>query len=109
MQLTLLSRGDDPINYLDVGGALTCSSTWLPIMATSAREVLQLYRAILRRGQALRYTDRDYFRRTVSEEFKRWKDERDPKEVEFHIRVSRVLKPRSQATPLPRGVAWERG
>ena len=60
------------------------------VMSANAREVLRLYRAILRRGQALRHTDRNYFRRTVSEEFKRWKGAMDPAEIRFQLEVNRA-------------------
>lgn len=36
-----------------------------------SREILRLYRAILRRGEGLKYTDRDFFRKTVRLEFRR--------------------------------------
>ena len=52
-----------------------------------SREVLQLYRAILRRGRELRYTDRDYFRREVRQEFRRWRGTNDPGEIRFQIAV----------------------
>jgi len=51
------------------------------------REVLQLYRAILRQGRTLRYTDGDYFRRKVKQEFRRWKGTKDPAEIQFQIEV----------------------
>lgn len=51
------------------------------------REVLQLYRAILRQGRTLRYTDGDYFRRKVRQEFRRWKGTKDPAEIQFQIEV----------------------
>lgn len=37
----------------------------------SRSAVLQLYRALLRAGQHLEYTDRDYYRRAVTREFRR--------------------------------------
>ncbi|XP_056096830.1 mitochondrial ribosome and complex I assembly factor AltMIEF1-like [Siphateles boraxobius] len=37
----------------------------------SRSAVLQLYRALLRAGQHLQYTDRDYYRRAVTREFRR--------------------------------------
>ena len=40
------------------------------VKMSGRREVLQLYRAILRRGQSLRYTDKEFFRRTVQLEFR---------------------------------------
>ena len=50
-------------------------------------EALQLYRAILTRGKALRYTDGDYFRRQVRQEFKKWAESTDSTEIEFQIEV----------------------
>lgn len=69
--------------------AQSAAHTWLSVMSANVREVLRLYRTILRRGKALRYTDRDYFRGTVSEEFKRWKGETDPAEIQFQVEVNR--------------------
>lgn len=60
-------------------------------MSANVREVLRLYRTILRRGKALRYTDRDYFRGTVSEEFKRWKGETDPAEIQFQVEKAKYF------------------
>ncbi|XP_051573709.1 MIEF1 upstream open reading frame protein-like [Myxocyprinus asiaticus] len=37
----------------------------------SRSAVLQLYRALLRAGRHLQYTDRDYYRRAVTREFRR--------------------------------------
>ena len=50
-------------------------------------EVLHLYRAILTRGKALRYTDGDYFRRQVRQEFKKWAESTDSAEIEVQIEV----------------------
>lgn len=37
----------------------------------SRSAVLELYRALLRAGRRLQYTDRNYYRRTVAREFRR--------------------------------------
>ncbi|XP_066531995.1 mitochondrial ribosome and complex I assembly factor AltMIEF1-like [Hoplias malabaricus] len=37
----------------------------------SRSAVLQLYRALLRAGRRLQYTDRNYYRRAVTSEFRR--------------------------------------
>ena len=50
-------------------------------------EVLHLYRTILTRGKALRYTDGDYFRRQVRQEFKKWAESTDSTEIEVQIEV----------------------
>ena len=50
-------------------------------------EVLHLYRTILTRGKALRYTDGDYFRRQVRQEFKKWAESTDSAEIEVQIEV----------------------
>ena len=54
-------------------------------------EVLHLYRAILTRGKALRYTDGDYFRRQVRQEFKKWAESTDSAEIEVQIEVMALL------------------
>ena len=50
----------------------------------ASREAVMLYRAILRQARRLRFTDRDYFRRTVRQEFQK---NRQPEEIEFQIEV----------------------
>lgn len=60
---------------------------WLGRTMAGKREVLQLYRAILRQGRTLRYTDGDYFRRKVRQEFRRWKGTKNPAEIQFQIEV----------------------
>ena len=50
-------------------------------------EVLHLYRTILTRGKALRYTDGDYFRRQVRQEFKKGAESTDSTEIEVQIEV----------------------
>ncbi|NXI67261.1 MIDUO protein, partial [Anseranas semipalmata] len=42
-----------------------------PMAAWSREAVLSLYRALLRRGQRLRYTDRDFYLASVRREFRR--------------------------------------
>ncbi|NWR37591.1 MIDUO protein, partial [Tachuris rubrigastra] len=42
-----------------------------PMAAWSRGAVLALYRALLRRGRALRYTDRDFYLAAVRREFRR--------------------------------------
>ncbi|NWV36730.1 MIDUO protein, partial [Grantiella picta] len=44
----------------------------LSLMASWSREaVLTLYRALLRRGRGLRYTDRDFYLASIRREFRR--------------------------------------
>jgi hypothetical protein len=40
-------------------------------MSTSSREVLKLYRAILRHSKNLKYTDKQFYIREVKQEFKK--------------------------------------
>lgn len=57
-------------------------------MSATSKEALRLYRAILRRGNSLTYTDRDFFRRTVRKEFQRWSREKNPEEINHHLEVT---------------------
>ncbi len=54
-------------------------------------EILGLYRVLLRRGRKLVHTDKDFFQRTVREEFERWRGERDPAVIQFQIEVCKRL------------------
>ncbi|NXR29239.1 MIDUO protein, partial [Cinclus mexicanus] len=42
-----------------------------PMAAWSREAVLSLYRALLRRGRGLRYTDRDFYLASIRREFRR--------------------------------------
>ncbi|NWU36500.1 MIDUO protein, partial [Hylia prasina] len=42
-----------------------------PMAAWSREVVLSLYRALLRRGRGLRYTDRDFYLASIRREFRR--------------------------------------
>ena len=55
--------------------------------AMRGREVLRLYRAILRRGDTLTHTDKDFFRKTVGREFRKWSRETNSEEIAAHIEV----------------------
>ena len=57
-------------------------------MSATGREALRLYRAILRRGNSLTYTDKDFFKRTVRKEFRRWSREKNPEEIKQQLKVS---------------------
>ena len=53
------------------------------------REVLSLYRSILRQGRLqLKLTDQNYFKRLVREEFERNRHQEDSAEIQFQIEVS---------------------
>ncbi|XP_035194780.1 MIEF1 upstream open reading frame protein-like [Oxyura jamaicensis] len=55
-------------------------------MAAWSREaVLSLYRALLRRGRALRYTDRDFYRAAVRSEFRRHRGLQRPEDRERQL------------------------
>ena len=60
-------------------------------MSAAKREILGLYRVILRRGRRLVYTDKDYFRKSVRREFQRWKNETEPEKIQFHIEVRQLI------------------
>ena len=57
-------------------------------MSAAGKEALRLYRAILRRGNSLTYTDRDFFRRMVKSEFRRWSRESNPEEINQQLEVT---------------------
>ncbi|XP_055022516.1 MIEF1 upstream open reading frame protein-like [Boleophthalmus pectinirostris] len=48
----------------------------------SRSAVLELYRALLRAGRHLQYTDRNYYRRAVTREFRRCQTLSGPQEKE---------------------------
>ena len=59
-------------------------------MASVCRgEVLGLYRAILRRGERLRYTDREFFKRSVRLEFRKCSRDTEPYVVSRNIEVKK--------------------
>ena len=55
-------------------------------MSASRGEVLRLYRAILRRGDSLKYTDRDFFRRTIRLEFRKCS-----RDTELEVMIARNI------------------
>ena len=57
-------------------------------MSGASREVLRLYRAILRRGNRLEYTDKDFFRSAVRLEFKKCSRDTQPEVVLRNIEVN---------------------
>ena len=69
-------------------------------------EALQLYRAILTRGKALRYTDVDYFRRQVRQEFRKRVESTDSTEIEFQIEVMSTVT--VHMPQLPDHIPWPR-
>ena len=59
------------------------------------REVLALYRSLLRYRKTLRLTDKDYYSRRIRQEFEQRREEQD---IDFYYRVSR---PPPTPTPTP--------
>lgn len=57
-------------------------------MNTSAREVLQLYRNLLRYSRELKFTDKNYFKKRVRQEFEQNKELDSATDIEFNIKVS---------------------
>ena len=53
----------------------------------SSQNVLQLYRQILKQGRSLRYTDYDFFRRSIRREFEQQKDEVEVKVIKEQYEV----------------------
>ncbi|NXA52914.1 MIDUO protein, partial [Nothocercus julius] len=56
-----------------------------PMAAWSREAVLSLYRALLRRGRALRYTDRDFYVASVRREFRRQQALERPEDKERQL------------------------
>ena len=56
-------------------------------------EVLRLYRAILRRGDRLRLTDRHFFRKTVRLEFRKSSRDTEPQAVARNVEVNTPPQP----------------
>lgn len=55
--------------------------------AVTSREVLQLYRKLLRYSKELKFTDQSYFRKRVRKEFKLNRDLNSQADIEFNIKV----------------------
>jgi hypothetical protein len=54
----------------------------------TGRQVLQLYRDLLRYGQQLQFTDKDYFARRIRKEFKQAKNIESAEDINFYYQVS---------------------
>ncbi|XP_065340459.1 mitochondrial ribosome and complex I assembly factor AltMIEF1 [Cloeon dipterum] len=54
-------------------------------MSVARSEVLRLYKSILKYGQELKYTDRDFFKKKIRKEFRSCKSVESPEEIKFHI------------------------
>ncbi|XP_077396225.1 mitochondrial ribosome and complex I assembly factor AltMIEF1-like [Festucalex cinctus] len=59
------------VYVLRVTGCSPPLQGWSLMGGWSSRAVLELYRALLRAGRHLQYTDRNYYRRAVAREFRR--------------------------------------
>ncbi|XP_055324369.1 MIEF1 upstream open reading frame protein [Sitodiplosis mosellana] len=59
--------------------------------AATSREVLQLYRKLLRYGQELKFTDQTYFRKRIRKEFRLNKDLQSSADIEFNIKKGEAL------------------
>lgn len=59
------------------------------MVVPSRGKVLLLYRRLLKQGKALQYTDYDFFRRSVRQEFEQQKDEVEIKVIKEQFEVSR--------------------
>lgn len=54
----------------------------------TAREILKLYKNLLRYGEQLKLTDKQYFSKRIKKEFKTNKDITDETEISFKFEVS---------------------
>jgi len=57
----------------------------------TGRQVLQLYRDLLRYGRQLQFTDKDYFARRIKREFKQAKNIDNAEDIKFYYQVSREM------------------
>ncbi|XP_063165652.1 mitochondrial ribosome and complex I assembly factor AltMIEF1 [Candoia aspera] len=61
-------------------------------MATWTREaVLNLYRALLRQGRGLRYTDRDFYFTSIRQEFRKNQHLKHPEDKERHLKKGQAF------------------
>lgn len=57
----------------------------------TGRQVLQLYRELLRYGRQLQFTDKDYFVNRVRKEFKQAKDIEKAEDIKFYFQRGLAL------------------
>ena len=50
-------------------------------------QALRLYREILRKSRQLKFTNKEYFRKTVRKDFEKFRDLENAKEIEFQTKV----------------------
>ncbi|EQB77200.1 hypothetical protein CB1_000240006 [Camelus ferus] len=89
------SNGNFP---LKPGATLCCSSHSLtpnlcqsPMASWSREAVLSLYRALLRQGRELRYTDRDFYLASIRREFRKYQKLEDPEARERQLEKGLVF------------------
>lgn len=61
-------------------------------MIVERLQILKLYKEIMRYGQQLKYTDKDYFVRRVKKEFQSNKNLKVDKEIKFYYEVCSIHK-----------------
>lgn len=66
--------------------------TLFTMSASTSREVLQLYRKLLKYGQELKLTDQTYFCKRVRKEFKTNKNLTSEADIQFNIKVMSFIK-----------------
>lgn len=59
--------------------------------APTSRQVLQLYRNLMRYSKELKFTDQKYFQKRVRKEFKLNKDLTSEADIEFNIKVNNIF------------------
>lgn len=70
----------------------------------SSQKVLQLYRKILKEGRSLKYTDYEFFRRSIRRDFERQKDEVEAKVIKEQYEV--IFTPKSQFKMVVLKLLW---
>ncbi len=60
-------------------------------MTARAREVLSLYKCLLRYGRGLTYTDKNYYFRRIREEIEKSRALVNPGEIDFYIKVKLLI------------------
>lgn len=81
IRMIIKCQCDSVRTFLNRNGALFTMS------AVTSREVLQLYRKLLRYSKELKFTDQTYFRKRMRKEFNLNKDLSAEADIRFNIKV----------------------
>ncbi|XP_055677016.1 MIEF1 upstream open reading frame protein [Lutzomyia longipalpis] len=59
--------------------------------APSCRQVLNLYRQLLRYGERLKLTDKEYFKQRIRKEFQQNRDLTSPEDILFNFKKGEIV------------------